>query len=245
MAKSKPMGIYELRIWRKILLFLLGLGVFTLLALLFFDYTQKQKSKELQITYGSEQTSITEEIEVQSIENSEVNETTTLTSSSTISLIPVYVSGAVKQPLLCYLPADALWQDAVEAAGGLTEDAAAPYINMAAPISMHQMIYIPSLSEWESGQSAPAAYPIVLAPNANTAAYPEQNQALDQGKISINLADAASLTQIPGVGEKTAALIINYRESNGPFETIEDLMKIPGIKEAKFAQMRDYITVDK
>lgn len=235
------MSNYELRKWRKLLIILLALGVFTLLALLWFDYDQKQMYEQMQIS----QPIINNARPLQS-ETSKETEATEAKVSNTRSeteLIPVYVSGAVSKPMLCYLPPDSLWQDAVLAAGGLREDAASLYINLAAPISKFQMIYIPTLAEWESGQISPAVYPQLPQSDLSTDSN-DRGKNNEIKKISINYADASGLSEIPGVGEKTAALIINYRESQGPFEKIEDLMEIPGIKEAKFAQMKDYITVD-
>ena len=64
------------------------------------------------------------------------------------------------------------------------------------------------------------------------------------GKININTADAALLTQIPGVGESKAKSIIAYRDEHGPFKSTEDLMKVSGIAAASFEKMRDYITAE-
>lgn len=239
---------------------LFGLGLFTLLALVWAELERDKAANRLSISLPSvsstavDSTSLIDAsaavTEGAASETAETVPGTTspaagtnivrVTEASTVLLLPVYVTGAVNNPSLCYLPENALWQDAVNAAGGFTDAAAALYINLAAPIASHQMIYIPSLAEWEEGQAAPPLYPSL--PKATTGGSGSDDAGSGTPrKISINNADAAGLTEIPGVGEKTAALIISHREENGPFESIEDLMKIPGIKEAKFAQMRDYV----
>ena len=63
------------------------------------------------------------------------------------------------------------------------------------------------------------------------------------GRIDINTADAAQLVTIPGIGETRAAAILAYREKNGPFAKVEDIMQVSGIKSALFEKMKDYITI--
>ena len=252
------MSIYEIRKWRKLLMFLFGIGLFTLLALVWTEWEQITAANRMTISLPSAspagaETSADRNAAVSEMLMNATSELTPVstavstetmsepvTESVTLDLWPVYVTGAVERPSLCYLPEHALWQDAVNAAGGFREDAAALYINLAAPIASHQMIYIPSLSEWEEGQTAPPLYPSAAKPSTGGSGAAQEGSGASV-KISINHGDASALTEIPGVGEKTAALIISFREDNGPFESIEDLMKIPGIKEAKFAQMKDYI----
>lgn len=73
--------------------------------------------------------------------------------------------------------------------------------------------------------------------------YDEDEESKDE-LININTADREQLMQLEGIGEKMAQRIIEYRAENGPFETIQDIMKVSGIGEKKFANMRDFITVD-
>lgn len=246
------MGIYEIRKWRKALIFLLVLAMFSLLALFFSQKKEDEHSRlmimsetmgrsNLANEAGEGETARTESVTAETSNESafESSESIITTTNGSVTLLPVYVSGAVKTPSLAYLPEDALWLDAVAAAGGLREDAAATYINFAAPISAHQMIYIPSLAEWEAGQGLPPVYPDSVEQTKTGQALGSEEK--ESRKISLNHASTEELMLIPGVGEKTAAAILHYREKHGPFINIEDIMKIAGIKEGKFEQMKDYI----
>ena len=119
--------------------------------------------------------------------------------------------------------------DAVEAAGGLTKAASREYWNLAEKLSDGQMIYFPTEEEArERKASAEAAGATV-----------EESD----GRIDINTADATQLVTIPGIGETRAAAILAYREKNGPFAKVEDIMQVSGIKSALFEKMKDYITI--
>mgnify|MGYP003366833735 FL=1 len=119
--------------------------------------------------------------------------------------------------------------DAVEAAGGLTKAASREYWNLAEKLSDGQMIYFPTEEEArERKASAEAAGATV-----------EESD----GWIDINTADAAQPVTIPGIGETRAAAILAYREKNGPFAKVEDIMQVSGIKSALFEKMKDYITI--
>ncbi len=238
------MGIYEIRKWRKALIFLLALAIFSLLAI--FASLKKEEEKHPVLTIVSEseplslftETSKSELLRA-SVSESEKDASPTHSESSNSEVLPVYVSGAVNKPSLVYLPAEALWQDAVNAAGGLREDAAASYINLAAPVRAHQMIYIPNLEEWEAGQGKIAEYPdFTDAISSNPVDADRENRL---PKISLSHAGVEELSRIPGVGEITASAIVRYREEHGPFTKIEEVMQVSGIKEGKFAQMKDYI----
>ena len=115
------------------------------------------------------------------------------------------------------------------AAGGLTKAASREYWNLAEKLSDGQMIYFPTEEEArERKASAEAAGATV-----------EESD----GRIDINTADATQLVTIPGIGETRAAAILAYREKNGPFAKVEDIMQVSGIKSALFEKMKDYITI--
>ena len=143
----------------------------------------------------------------------------------TLQEIGVYVCGAVVNPGIYYLKDGARMQDAVDAAGGMREDAAAAAVNLAAYIHDCDQIYIPTVTE-QAEVPAQAA---------------EANAKAEDGKVNINQADAEELCTLPGIGAAKAESIITYRTQNGPFQSIEDIKNISGIKDAVFEKIRDLI----
>lgn len=138
----------------------------------------------------------------------------------------VHVSGAVADPGVFELPSGSIVKDAIEAAGGPSPQASLERLNLAAMVQEGQLITVPTLVPTPSGTALPANAP--------------DN---DQGLININLADAPELDRLPGIGPTLAQEIVRYREANGPFARIEDLLNVPGIGPAKLDQVRDLITV--
>jgi len=135
----------------------------------------------------------------------------------------VYVCGAVKEPGVVRLPQGSRADDAVKAAGGLADDADSAYVNLAALVADGEKLLIPTVAE---------------------AGELEQERILQESTlVNINTADVAGLCTLPGIGESRAADIIAYREQNGSFEVIEDIMKVSGIKTGAFQKICDRITV--
>jgi len=139
--------------------------------------------------------------------------------------IRVHVSGAVRQPDVYELPAGCIVKDAVEAAGGPTDNADLDGVNLAVELRDQQQVYVPRQGE---------AVPMSPASEGGGAA---------SGPVDINAATAAELETLPGIGPKTADTIVEYREANGPFGSIEDIMDVPGIGEGTFEKIKDKITV--
>lgn len=145
--------------------------------------------------------------------------------------IYVYVCGAVIDPGVYTLAAGARVYEAVEAAGGLSDDAAADYVNLAAELSDGQQLYIPTLTEaLEEGLTA----------GSDNSSLSDEDE---DGLININTATSEELQALPGIGEAKAAAIISYREDNGSFSSIEDITNVSGIGESTFENIKDYITV--
>lgn len=143
----------------------------------------------------------------------------------------VHVDGAVLNPGVYELQGDDLrLQDAVTAAGGLVEGADTSTVNLAAPIVDGSKIHIPTSDEL-MGTTQPISTTTGLSTTGT------------QALININTASAEELCKLNGIGEATAANIIADREQNGPFTCIEDLMRVSGIGEGKFAKVKDGICV--
>lgn len=151
-------------------------------------------------------------------------------------LIYVYICGAVKSPGVYTLSEGSRICDLFEIAGGLTEDAATDYWNQARILVDGEMIYVPTMEEAKEQQWSG----IDSSRNPAEATGTDNNS----GKININTASKEQLMEIPGIGEAKAKAIINYRETNGGFSSIEEVMNIEGVKEGVFSKMKEYIVVN-
>lgn len=145
--------------------------------------------------------------------------------------IKVYITGEVKNQGVIELEEGARIADAIEKAGGKTEQANLKNVNLAYQLEDGQKIYIPNIDDIETEVIDDGASGIV----GDTTA--------DQGIININKADENELQSLNGIGESLASSIVEYRKENGKFETIEDLKNVPGIGESKFENIKAYIKV--
>lgn len=148
---------------------------------------------------------------------------TETTGEEKAASIWVYVCGEVRDPGVYELPEGSRITDAVEAAGGMTGDAAETYLNLAETLSDGQKIEVPSVEMAEALEEAAAQD--------------------TSGLVNLNRATEAELMTLSGIGESKAKEIVRYRESRGGFQKPEDLMNIPGIKEGVYNKIRDQITV--
>jgi len=144
----------------------------------------------------------------------------------------VYVTGAVVRPGVYSLPQQSRLLDALQAAGGPTDNADMSQVNIAEMLEDGQKIEIPGTGE--------IATPVfILDDNGLLGTATPVTGAL----ININTADAALLDTLPGIGPSTAQKIIEYRDQNGVFATVEDLLKVPGIGPSTLENLRPLITV--
>lgn len=141
--------------------------------------------------------------------------------TATTQDIYVQLSGAVLTPGVYKVPKDARLVDVVEMAGGFLSEAYTDNLNMASVLSDGQHIKIFTAKEWE--------------------ALSQDNE--ESGLVNINTADVKLLMSLPGIGEQKAKAIIEYRSTYGNFQTIEDIMKVGGIKEAVFIKIKNLISV--
>ena len=144
-----------------------------------------------------------------------------------VPVIAIHVSGAVLNPGVYELPEGSRANDAIEAAGGASEDAVPDALNLARVLSDGEQIIVPTVEEQERLEEAAVA-----------------GQTLDAGgKVNINTATVEQLDSLPGVGESTAQTIIADRKENGPFGSPEDLKRVSGIGDKKYEDLADLITV--
>jgi len=154
----------------------------------------------------------------------------TLLSTETPSLpstVIVYVSGAVAKPDVYELPSNARIKDLVLAAGGLTADADAEQINLAERLKDSDHINVPRQGE------APSDGAVVA----------DMASAAQGGSLDLNTASASDLDNLPGIGQSFAERIIEYRTTNGPFTSVNDLQKVKGIGAALFAKIAPLVSV--
>lgn len=160
--------------------------------------------------------------------------------------IPVYIVGEIMTPGIYDINKGTFLYELVKMAGGLTPNAAKDYINMVYKIENYIMIKIPSIKDIKNSNYGGIAEDLILS---STDGFNNNNNSNDGNtsailvKININTANVTQLDTLPGIGQATAKLIIDYRTKNGKFKVVEDIMKIPGIKESKFSQIKEYITV--
>lgn len=144
----------------------------------------------------------------------------------------VDVEGAVNKPGVYRLLATARVYDAIQHAGGLTEQADTSAINQAQKLHDQSQVFVPDKN---SSSTAPNT--------AQTTAANSENSVTDTKTINLNTADVTELQNLPGVGPKKAELIIQYRQEKGSFSKIEDLTEVQGIGEKTFAKIKSQLTV--
>ena len=146
------------------------------------------------------------------------------TPSPAASALYVHVAGAVRTPGLYALSTGARLVDAVAAAGGFAENASRDSVNLARAVTDGEQIVVP-----EEGQAA--------RDGIATAAPP------GDGRVDLNTADEAALDTLPRIGPAMAKRITQWRDDNGRFTSVEDLLAVPGIGEKMLEALRDLVTV--
>ncbi|WP_173274453.1 helix-hairpin-helix domain-containing protein [Streptococcus sp. 68] len=144
-------------------------------------------------------------------------------------LITVDVKGAVKSPGIYDLPVGSRVNDAVQKAGGLTEQADSKSLNLAQKVSDEALVYVPSKGEEVASQQAGSGAP---------------SSTIKDKKVNINKASLEELKQVKGLGGKRAQDIIDHRETNGKFKSVDELKKVSGIGAKTIEKLKDYVTVD-
>lgn len=142
-------------------------------------------------------------------------------------LITVDVKGAVKSPGIYDLPVGSRINDAVQKAGGLTDNADNKSINLAQKISDEALVYVPTKGEATSQATQ------------SNASNSKENK-----KVNLNKASLEELKQVKGLGAKRAQDIIDHRDSNGKFKSVDELKKVSGIGAKTIEKLKEYVTVD-
>lgn len=194
---------------------------------------------------------------LQNTENNGIKDDSTVDTENKGKIV-VYVAGAVNNEGIYELNENSRIADSIEKAGGLTDDADISNINLAYVLEDGLKVYIPRKGEnnneikddttsyvskesgdTESSQTVSSS----TKSTGNTGSTNGTNSNNQNSKININTATQTELETLPGIGPSTAMKIINYRKENGKFTSIEDIKKVSGIGDAKYAQIKDLIKI--
>jgi len=157
-------------------------------------------------------------------------------------LVSVYVTGAVQHPGVYTAKATQRINDVVSLAGP-KGDADLTRLNLASHLADEMMIYVPKMGE-QSTNTSQGVQPSTPQPSGGVVIGSGGNLAGSTSSlININTADEKLLDSLPGIGPTLAARIVEYRQTKGPFKTIEEIKNVSGIGEKKFADIKDMITV--
>jgi competence protein ComEA len=155
------------------------------------------------------------------------------TTTTAPPAVVAHAAGAVQAPGVYRLEPGARAGDLVAAAGGAAPDADLQQLNLAAPVADGERVYVPRVGE--------VVPPPVAGPTG--AAGPGAGEVSGEGPVDLNTATAEQLEELPGVGPAIAAAILDERERRGRFATVDDLLDVRGIGEARLEQLRDLVTV--
>lgn len=197
-----------------------------LLVIAFTFYLLKNLSAQEEITISTDPPKVSEIMNKTTEEGVFIN-----------TIIIIDLAGAVMKPSVVELPIGSRVYEAIDLAGGLTDEADTKYTNLAGVLTDGEKIYIPTKKELENSDVKTGN--IGNSSNSNMPSYLNNQKSL----ININSADSNTLQQLTGVGPSTAEKIINYRLENGNFNKIEDLKNVSGIGEKTFEKLKNKITV--
>ena len=154
-------------------------------------------------------------------------------------LVIIHITGSVKNPGIVKLKDGSRIEDAIEAAGGLTENADITNVNLAYVLDDGVKIRIPSITDEKNGDEQ------ILEEESGENIIEETNMTLGAStkEVNINKATETELQSLPGIGASLASRIIEYRNQNGKFSKIEDIKNVNGIGDSKYENIKDFITV--
>lgn len=154
-------------------------------------------------------------------------------------LVIIHITGSVKNPGIVKLKYGSRIEDAIEAAGGLTENADITNVNLAYVLDDGVKIRIPSITDEKNGDEQ------ILEDGSGENIIEETNMTLGAStkEVNINKATETELQSLPGIGASLASRIIEYRNQNGKFSKIEDIKNVNGIGDSKYDNIKDFITV--
>lgn len=181
-------------------------------------------------------------INTSNTQNTSQNDILNITTAESEKIV-VYIIGSVQNPGIVELNVDSRVSDAVEASGGLLENADVSKINLAYKLEDGQKITIPSINDKTDEDSSYEDY-ISNDPGNMISQNPSSSTSeSNTQKVNINTATQTQLETLPGIGPSTASKIISYRNENGKFKSIEDIKNVSGIGDSKFENIKENICV--
>lgn len=200
-------------------------SIFIVLFGIFYNNLLKQKqSQDLSDFSKNSENLISGDSFANNFENSNLDNQNNMLDTSPLDII-IYVTGEVVNSGVYTLKSNQRISDAIDMAGGATENADLMNINLAGYLEDAMQIIVPKLGDITE----------------NTPKAPDK---IDDGKVNINTADQLELEQLPNVGSTTAKSIIAYREKEGDFKSIEELIFVPGIGQKTFLSMEEFIKIE-
>lgn len=190
--------------------------------------------------------------------NEDIDNNAEVALNNEIKKMYVDIKGAVKKPGVYQVNEENIINDVINFAGGLLDKAYVENINLSKKVQDELVIYVYTKDEikknnlQENQTCSSNNYIItectenkvsIITSNENNENNENNNSSVSSNLININLASIEELTTLPGIGESKAQNIINYREENGYFKTIDEIKNVNGIGEATFDQLKKYITV--
>lgn len=194
-------------------------GIIIIIGILYFIYNGIDKKSTDQIDNN-----------MLSIENN------TKENEGSKELVIVHITGAVKTPGIVKLTEGARIEDAIDKAGGLTEDADISDVNLAYVLEDGIKIKIPTISEEKNEE-------IIINSSGEGIVEKEISNNSENKIININKANETDLQTLPGIGASLAGRIVEYRDSNGKFNEIEDIKNVSGIGDSKYENIKNLICV--
>lgn len=205
----------------KIIAIIITICAITIFAFIIFE-TKNKSENIIDISYENILVETEEAGKEEMVENTEIEN------------IKIHIAGEIKNPGIIELESGSRIFDAIEKAGGATEKANLDEVNLAYVLEDGQKLYIPNIEEKNKEY--------IIEENGENIIQ-EINSASTNKKIDINKANQEGFESIPGIGPSMAEKIINYRNENGKFKSIDELKNVSGIGEKKFESMKEYICV--
>lgn len=200
------------------------------------------EKEEISFEAEEEKNSTGKEEKEETREREDNTEKATSLEKTKSNLLYVYICGQVKNPGVYSLEAGKRVNDAVNLAGGFTKEAALESLNLARQVADGEQIYVMSKEEAATSQTIASQMPN-SSENVNGEAENSISSEETRTKVNINTASREELMTLSGIGQAKADSIIAYRQANGPFQSIEEIKLIEGIKDGIFLKIKDQITI--